>query len=163
MPAPNAHVPVVGLLFANEDERELLEQTAEQLRPLYLTAHWVPLDDEPDWKSLANQLETDGVRALVAFGGGSRSPAARLASASPLPVLGLPPIGESTTLSRVKKAMTTSRDRAPVAMLATGRAGARNAALFAAAYLATTDRVVAAALRKFREQQISQVLAATLD
>jgi len=163
MPAANAQVPTVGLLYANEDERELLEQTADQLRPLYLASRWVAVESEPDWKAMAAQLEADEVRALVAFGGGSRSTAARLAPVTTLPVIGLPPIGESKTLTRVKKAMTTSRNRAPVAMLATGRAGARNAALFAAAYLATTDRVVAAALRKFREQQISQVLAATLD
>ncbi len=153
----------IALCHVSPAERSLLEATAEQLRPLYLAASWVSLDSNPDWKKLSLDLESNGTRVIVAFGGGPRSPAARLAAATFLPVLALPPLAGATSLGRIRNGLRTSRDRAPVALLATGLAGARNAALFAAALLAISDRVVAAALRKFREQQTSQVLAATLD
>jgi 5-(carboxyamino)imidazole ribonucleotide mutase len=46
----------------------------------------------------------------------------------------------------------------PVATLAIGKAGATNAALLAAAILATTDKRLAAKLAKFRSTQTSKVL-----
>jgi 5-(carboxyamino)imidazole ribonucleotide mutase len=50
----------------------------------------------------------------------------------------------------------------PVATFAIGRAGAANAALFAAAMLAPAYPAIAAALAEFRRQQESAVLAATV-
>ena len=47
----------------------------------------------------------------------------------------------------------------PVATFAIGKAGATNAALFAAAMLATSDAGVAKALAKFRGSQTEKVLA----
>jgi len=46
----------------------------------------------------------------------------------------------------------------PVACMAIGRAGAINAALFAAAILASTDPVVATALDAYRKNQTDKVL-----
>lgn len=155
--------PAIALFYSTDAEEDLLKETAEQLRPLYLSADWFPLESSPDWKRLAQEVDDGNRRAVVAFGGSSQSPAARLAAHIQLPVLALPPITGRNSLVRVQQAMKTSRDAAPVATFALGRAGARNAALFAAAIIANQDQVGAAALRKFREQQTSQVLAATLD
>ena len=46
----------------------------------------------------------------------------------------------------------------PVGCMAIGKAGATNAALLAAAILATTDTAVAASLEAFRENQTRDVL-----
>jgi 5-(carboxyamino)imidazole ribonucleotide mutase len=48
----------------------------------------------------------------------------------------------------------------PVATFAIGEAGAKNAALFAAAILALEDKALAAALEKFRSTQTNAVLDA---
>ncbi|MFN2631805.1 MAG: AIR carboxylase family protein, partial [Thermoanaerobaculia bacterium] len=50
----------------------------------------------------------------------------------------------------------------PVATFAIGRAGAVNAALFAAAILARSDAAVADRLARFREEQTSAVRSETL-
>jgi 5-(carboxyamino)imidazole ribonucleotide mutase len=47
----------------------------------------------------------------------------------------------------------------PVATFAIGKAGAVNAALFAAAMLATHDKAIAKRLDRFRSEQTKQVLA----
>lgn len=163
MPVSPNQPPAVALFYSSDPEEDLLKETVDQLRPLYLSGLWYPLEAVAQWQSLADQAESAGCRVWVAFGGGPRSPAARLAALTGRPVLALPPLTGRSSLSRVQQAMKTSRDNAPVATLALGRAGARNAALLAAAIIANNDRVVAAALRKFREQQTSQVLAASLD
>ena len=51
----------------------------------------------------------------------------------------------------------------PVATLAIGQAGATNAALFAAAILATNDPALAARLKQFRAEQTCKVLETKLD
>jgi 5-(carboxyamino)imidazole ribonucleotide mutase len=50
----------------------------------------------------------------------------------------------------------------PVATFAIGEAGAANAALFAIAQLATTDKALAEKLEQFRKDQHKNVLAMTL-
>ena len=51
----------------------------------------------------------------------------------------------------------------PVGTLAIGRAGAVNAALLAAAMLATSDEKIAAALDKWRAKQTASVADAPVD
>jgi len=48
----------------------------------------------------------------------------------------------------------------PVAAVTCGKAGAKNAALYAVSILATADPALAAKLKEFREKQKNQVLAA---
>jgi len=50
----------------------------------------------------------------------------------------------------------------PVGTLAIGSAGAKNAALLAAAIIALSDEKIRAALEAFREKQTRNALAATL-
>ena len=50
----------------------------------------------------------------------------------------------------------------PVGTLAIGEAGAKNAALLAAAILATSDNVIQEKLEAFRKRQSESVLAAKL-
>jgi 5-(carboxyamino)imidazole ribonucleotide mutase len=50
----------------------------------------------------------------------------------------------------------------PVGTLAIGEAGAKNAALFAAAILALSDTAVRERLRQFRDEQTRSVLETTL-
>jgi len=152
----------IALCFSSQTERALMDTALQQLRTLYLSADLHSVQSISNWKEFGRELAGRGVRVVVAFGGGSRSPASRLAAVMEVPVLGLPPVTGQTALSRVRVGMRSSREGAPVGMLALGEAGVRNAAIFAASIMATSDRVVAAALRKFREQQTSQVLAAKL-
>ena len=155
--------PLVALMFRRATEEDLLQETAEHLSDVWLAPYWVKLSArQVRWQQIASELQQNGVRIVVAFGGAVDSDAAKIAAKTMLPVLALPPVGRGRPLSRIAAGMHTSKEGAPVGMLALGTAGARNAALFSAAILALNDRLIAAALRDYREQQTSQVLASRL-
>ena len=76
-----------------------------------------------------------------------------------LPVLGVPV--ESQALKGMDSLLSIAQmpGGIPVGCMAIGKAGAKNAALLAAAILATTDADVATALDAFRSEQTDTVLA----
>src|SRR3546814_9502087 len=80
------------------------------------------------------------------------------AAKTPLPVLGVPV--QSKALNGLDSLLSIVQMPAgiPVATLAIGKAGATNAALLAAAILATTDKRLATKLAKFRSTQTAKVL-----
>jgi 5-(carboxyamino)imidazole ribonucleotide mutase len=79
------------------------------------------------------------------------------ASMSPLPVLGVPV--ESPSLGGLDSLLSIVQMPAgvPVGTLAVGRPGAVNAALLAAAILATSDEALAARLDSYRDEQTRSV------
>jgi 5-(carboxyamino)imidazole ribonucleotide mutase len=82
------------------------------------------------------------------------------ASMTPLPVLGVPV--ESQALKGMDSLLSIVQMPAgvPVGTLAIGKAGAINAALLAAAMLATSDEQLAARLEAWREKQTKSVAEA---
>jgi 5-(carboxyamino)imidazole ribonucleotide mutase len=85
------------------------------------------------------------------------------AAKTTLPVLGVPI--ESKVLRGVDSLLSIVQMPAgvPVGTLAIGQAGATNAALLAAAILATSDPALATRLKQARDEQTRKVLAAKLD
>ena len=82
------------------------------------------------------------------------------ASMTPLPVLGVPV--ESKALKGMDSLLSIAQmpGGIPVGTLAIGKAGAKNAALLAAAILATTDDTLADALDTYRQNQTDSVAEA---
>ena len=99
-----------------------------------------------------------GLVAVIAGAGGAAHLPGMLAAKTTLPVLGVPV--ESAVLRGVDSLLSIVQMPAgvPVATFAIGRAGAVNAALFAASILAGSDAEVAAALASRREEQTRRVL-----
>jgi 5-(carboxyamino)imidazole ribonucleotide mutase len=81
-----------------------------------------------------------------------------VAAKTALPVLGVPV--RSTQMDGLDSLLSIAQMPAgiPVATFAVGEAGAKNAALFAAAVLALEDASVAKKLKKFRAEQTKSVL-----
>jgi 5-(carboxyamino)imidazole ribonucleotide mutase len=100
-----------------------------------------------------------GLRAIVAGAGGAAHLPGMLAAKTTIPVLGVPV--ESKALSGLDSLLSIVQmpGGVPVATFAIGRAGAVNAALFAAAIVAGGDADVAAALERYRAEQTAAVLA----
>ena len=98
-----------------------------------------------------------GLRVVIAGAGGAAHLPGMTASLTALPVLGVPV--ESKALSGMDSLLSIVQMPAgvPVGTLAIGRAGAVNAALLAAAMLATTDDALAARLTTWRQQQTDAV------
>lgn len=111
----------------------------------------------------AKTADSRGLRCIIAGAGGAAHLPGMLAAHTHIPVLGVPIEshalrGQDSLLSIVQMPAGI-----PVATFAIGVAGAKNAALFAAATLAPEIPTVKKNLLAFREQQTREVLAAVLD
>ncbi|HWX47294.1 MAG TPA: 5-(carboxyamino)imidazole ribonucleotide mutase [Roseomonas sp.] len=98
-----------------------------------------------------------GLRVIIAGAGGAAHLPGMAAAMTRLPVLGVPV--ESHALKGMDSLLSIVQMPAgvPVGTLAIGRAGAVNAALLAAAMLATTDVALAGRLEAFRAEQTAAV------
>ena len=102
-----------------------------------------------------------GVRIIIAGAGGAAHLAGVVAAHTWLPVLGVP---IQSKLQGLDSLLSTAQmpGGIPVGTLAIGEAGAKNAALLAAAILATADDAIRQKLETFRGKQSESVLAAKL-
>lgn len=132
---------------------ELLVQFEIPYEVRVLSAHRTP-HLLPSYGQRAERL---GLHAIIAGAGGAAHLPGMLAAFTRVPVLGVPVQsralnGQDSLLSIVQMPAGV-----PVATFAIGQAGAKNAALFAAALLATTDERVRQKLEEFREKQCQAV------
>ena len=100
-----------------------------------------------------------GLKVVIAGAGGAAHLPGMTAAKTRLPVLGVPV--ESRALKGMDSLLSIVQMPAgiPVGSMAIGKAGAINAALLAAAILATNDDKIAAALDDYRKNQTEKVLA----
>jgi 5-(carboxyamino)imidazole ribonucleotide mutase len=134
---------------------EMLEELAVPHEVRVVSAHRTP-DLLFDY---AEQAEARGVRVIIAGAGGAAHLPGMLAAKTWLPVLGVPI--QSRVLNGVDSLLSIVQMPAgiPVLTLAIGQAGARNAALSAAAILGLGDPPIAARLKALRAAQTERVLA----
>jgi len=102
-----------------------------------------------------------GLQVIIAGAGGAAHLPGMAAAKTRLPVLGVPI--ESKALKGMDSLLSIAQmpGGIPVGCMAIGKAGAINAALLAAAILATSDADVAAAVDAYRKKQTDTVLANT--
>lgn len=106
----------------------------------------------------ARKAEKRGLRVIIAGAGGAAHLPGMTAALTPLPVLGVPV--ESRTLKGQDSLLSIVQmpGGVPVATFAIGKAGAINAALFAAAQLAIGSKLIKASYEAFRANQTATVL-----
>ena len=122
--------------------------------------HIVSAHRTPGWMAeFATGAEGRGLQVIIAGAGGAAHLPGMVAAHTILPVLGVPV--QSAALQGLDSLLSIVQMPAgiPVATFAIGRAGAVNAALHAAALLATTDAAVALRLDAFRREQTEAVLS----
>jgi 5-(carboxyamino)imidazole ribonucleotide mutase len=154
--------PVIGIVMGSQSDWQTLEPAAETLEKLgiehevrVVSAHRTP-DLLFDY---AAKAAGRGLKAIIAGAGGAAHLPGMLAAKTAVPVLGVPV--QSHALNGLDSLLSIVQMPAgvPVATFAIGKAGATNAALFAAAVLALEDEKVARALTDFRAAQTEQVLS----
>ncbi len=101
--------------------------------------------------------EDEGFEVIIAGAGAAAHLAGVTAAHTLLPVLGVPLPGSDLNGMDALLATVQMPGGIPVATLSIGKAGAKNAALFAAAILALNDPAVRERLVKFREAQSAAV------
>ncbi len=152
--------PLVGIIMGSKSDWETMRHAAETLDKLAIShetkvvsAHRTP----QRLYDYAQSARGRGLKVIVAGAGGSAHLPGMAASMTSLPVLGVPV--ETKSLKGMDSLLSIVQMPAgiPVGTLAIGKAGAINAALLAAAILATSDAQLAARLDRFREEQTSSV------
>jgi 5-(carboxyamino)imidazole ribonucleotide mutase len=110
----------------------------------------------------AREAADRGIRVMIAAAGGAAHLAGVISAHTWLPVLGVPI--QSSALHGLDSLLSTVQmpGGIPVGTLAIGSAGAKNAALLAAAILAISDKKIRQNLQAFRKKQTEAVLAAKL-
>jgi 5-(carboxyamino)imidazole ribonucleotide mutase len=152
--------PLVGIIMGSKSDWETMRHAAETLDKLAVPYETKVVSAHRTPKRLydyAHSARDRGLRVVVAGAGGSAHLPGMAAAMTSLPVLGVPV--ETRSLKGIDSLLSIVQMPAgvPVGTLAIGKAGAINAALLAAAILATSDAQLAARLDRYREEQTSSV------
>jgi len=106
----------------------------------------------------ATKAEENGIEIIIAAAGGAAHLPGMIAALTAVPVIGVPI--KSSVLSGVDSLLSIVQMPAgvPVATMSIGTAGAKNAALYCAAMLATHDNNIKKILSDYRANQTQNVL-----
>lgn len=156
--------PLVGVIMGSRSDWDTMCHVVETLTALGVPheAAVVSAHRTPDRLfAYAASAEERGIEVIVAGAGGAAHLPGMTASKTVLPVLGVPV--KSSTLNGVDSLLSIVQMPAgvPVGTLAIGKAGAINAALLAASILGARHPQIREALRRYRDRQTADVLAAT--
>lgn len=151
----------VVIMMGSESDVPTMSEAAKILKEFgvtfemrVLSAHRVP--DET--AKYAKELKSRGVKVVIAGAGGSAALAGFVSSLTPLPVIGVPV--ESTALNGLDSLLSTVQmpPGVPVAAVAIGKSGAKNAGLLALRILGLSDKKIQEGLEKYRQQQAEKIL-----
>lgn len=151
--------PLVGVVMGSASDGPTLKKATEILDALgvacesrVVSAHRMP----DAMFRYAEEAEARGIKVIIAGAGGAAHLPGMLAAKTHLPVLGVPV--QSKALSGLDSllSMVQMPGGIPVATLAIGEAGAKNAALLACAILALSDRALRDRLVDWRQRQTDE-------
>ena len=154
--------PQVGILMGSDSDWAVMQEAAAVLRQFAISfemtvssAHRTPERTHAYAASAAQR----GLKVLIAGAGAAAHLAGVVAANTPLPVIGVPLA--ATGLQGLDALLATVQmpGGIPVATMAIGAAGARNAALFAVRLLALSDPLLADKLAAFHRDMAESVQA----
>lgn len=150
----------VAILMGSDSDLPVMNEAAMALKDFgivyemrVMSAHRSP-EVVASFASLAHQK---GYKVFIAGAGGAAHLAGVVAAHTTLPVIGVPV--DSTPLQGIDALLATAQMPAgiPVATVAVGKAGARNAGILAAQILALGDSEIAEKLNAFKKKLIQGV------
>lgn len=148
--------PLVGIIMGSKSDWETMKNAADMLNELgisfeakALSAHRNPLQVH----EFSAKAKERGIKVIIAAAGMAAALPGVVAAITPLPVLGVPI--ETRVMGGIDSllSMVQMPGGIPVGTLAIGKAGAKNAALMAAAILALSDDAISKKLDAFRQAQ----------
>jgi len=147
---------LVGIIMGSKSDWETMKNTADMLNALgipfeakALSAHRNPMQVH----EFSATAKDRGIKVIIAAAGMAAALPGVVAAITPLPVLGVPI--ETKVMGGMDSLLSMAQmpGGVPVGTLAIGKAGAKNAALMAAAILALGDESISVKLDEFREAQ----------
>jgi 5-(carboxyamino)imidazole ribonucleotide mutase len=162
---PTVPPPVVGLIMGSRSDWETMRHASEVLDDLkvphecrVVSAHRTP----KQMMEYADTAADRGLLVIIAGAGGAAHLPGMVASETLLPVIGVPV--QSRALQGLDSLLSISQmpGGVPVATMAIGTAGAKNAGLMAARILALSDGELRERLQSFVQAQTAAVLETNL-
>ena len=144
----DSDLPIVEASFA------VLDDFGINYTKNVMSAHRTP----HDVMQLIKNSEDNGCQVFIAAAGMAAHLAGAVAAHSSKPVIGIPI--ESGGMGGIDALLSTAMmpPGVPVATVAVGKSGAKNSAILAVQILATSDEVLSAKLREFKENMRKEVL-----
>ena len=152
--------PKVIIVMGSQSDWPTLTETAKILKDFkvsfevkVLSAHRTP----EETASYACGLEKRGVKVAIAAAGGAAALAGVVAAHTVIPVIGIPI--EASSLNGMDALLSTVQmpPGVPVATVAIGKMGAKNAAYLAMKILALGDKTLNVKLKKFKKMQADKI------
>ncbi len=153
--------PVIGILMGSESDLSVMEGAFDVLDEFdvpyevnILSAHRTP----EETAAYAATAEKRGLRIIIAGAGMAAHLAGVVASKTTLPVIGVPI--DSSALQGLDALFSTVQmpPGIPVATMSIGKAGARNAAIFAVQVLSLNEELLAARLKRYKAGMAEEIL-----
>ena len=153
---------LVGVVMGSDSDLPVMQRCIDQLKEFgigyevrVISAHRTP-DAAHQYAASAAER---GLKVIVAAAGMSAALGGVLAAKTALPIIGVPMA--SGPLVGVDAALSTMQmpPGVPVGCMSIGKAGATNAAIYAAQILATADQKLAGDLERFKQIQAEKVAA----
>ena len=154
---------MIGIVMGSTSDWDTMKTAAKMLQQFGVKYEAKAMSAHRSPRAVVKWVESAprrGVKCIIAAAGGAAHLAGVVAAHTTLPVMGVPM--PSQHLKGLDSLLSTVQmpKGVPVATFAIGEAGAANAALFAVAILALSDKSLAKKLLKFREKQTEAVLKA---
>ncbi len=150
----------VAIIMGSRSDWPTLSAAAEALDALgvryvakVVSAHRTP----ERMFDFAKSAKADGVKLIIAGAGGAAHLPGMTASLTELPVIGVPVKSETLSGWDSLLSIVQMPGGVPVATMAIGRAGAKNAGLYAAQVLALNDPELAERVAAYRKAQTESV------
>jgi phosphoribosylaminoimidazole carboxylase PurE protein len=151
----------VAVVMGSDSDLNVMESCVEQLRQFGIepTVRIISAHRTPQVAcEFAENAEANGIKVLIAAAGMAAHLAGALAARTALPIIGVPLVGEAG-LGGIDALLSTVQmpPGVPVATVAVGKAGAKNAAILAVQILALQDAELRRKLAEFRSRQEQMV------
>jgi len=156
------NISAVAIVMGSDSDLAVMQSCVSQLRDFNLepciriiSAHRTP-EVAADF---AQNAAKNGIKVIIAAAGMAAHLAGAMAAQTTLPVIGVPIIS-SSGLEGIDAFLSTVQmpPGVPVATVAIGKAGAKNAAILAVQILALSDENLAAKLAEFKKAQSQKVI-----
>ena len=150
----------ISIIMGSQSDLKIVQEAIYLLKEFkvgfevkVLSAHRTP-------KELAGYVESApkrGIKVFIAAAGGAAALAGVVAAHTTLPVIGIPI--ETKSLKGLDSLLSTVQmpGGVPVACMAIGKQGAKNAALFALEILGITDKKISAKLLKYKQEMAIKI------
>jgi phosphoribosylaminoimidazole carboxylase PurE protein len=152
--------PLVGILMGSDNDYEVMVEAGRALQsfgvPFEMTISSAHRTPERTSRYVRTAQER-GLKVLIAGAGAAAHLAGVVAAETTLPVIAVPIDSSSLQGLDALLAMVQMPAGIPVATMAIGKAGARNAGIFAVQILAAADADLARRLRDYKQELAADV------